>query len=169
MVKRSSRMVWFLAALTSLLFWNCPAAKKNVKKNKPAAVVIAASGGCIRGRVVTDEDKGFRGVEVQTEPETKFEVTDGEGFFEICHKRERTDKVTGATRKVVIPAGDYSLKLIKEGFHANPVTFKYANQQVSLGKIRMITKSRPLPSVSETKEKEEKKTSGTSAPPPKSE
>ena len=131
--------------------------------------MATGSNGCIRGRVVTDEDKGFRGVEVQTEPETKYEVTDGEGFFEICHKRERVDEETGATRKVALPAGEYSLKLLKEGYHARPVTFKFAGQQVALGKIRMITKSRPLPSVSQTEQREEKRTSGVGAKAPKSE
>ena len=163
-----SSAIWFFAIFAVFAFgsWGCPSTKKSTKKGailgtgSPALKKGGKKRGCIRGRVVNDEEKGFSHVIVNTKPPTSPEITNSRGFFKICFKRKIVDKETGETARVAIPDGDYVLKVEKEGFHARPYKFTYSGPRVALGKILMREKSRPLPTVSQTAEKEEKRTSG---------
>lgn len=164
-------LLFSLLLLTSFAMWGCPS-KTNVKNGqstvKAGGKVVAKAGGCIRGRVVSDEDKGFAGVIVETTPSTNFVVTDSDGYFTICKKRQRGAEGQGS-QMVNVPKGDYKLVVKKEGFHHRPVTFAYSGKEQNLGNIRVVEKTRPLPSVSQTKTEEGKRTSGVGGKQPKSE
>lgn len=147
---------------SSLLFGACPGGK-NVKNKTNTSAITTGGGvtggpkGCIKGRIVDEDGKGFSGVLISTQPATSPEVTDSNGFFEICHRRKIVNAETGETAKEPIPAGGYELKFVKDGFHARPATIDYKGPKVFVGKIVMVEKTKPLPSVVETKQKEVKR------------
>lgn len=167
----------FLVVLSCcLFFWNCPGGKnvktgstKQPSTTNATASAQPAAGGCIKGRVVNEDGKGFSGVLVSTDPKTSPEVTDSNGFFELCHRRKVVNAETGETAKVPIQRGKYVLKFQKDGYHARPVSFDYSGAKLVLSNMVMVEKTRPLPSVVETKRKEEKRTSGVGGKAPISE
>ena len=142
--------------------------KEDAKGVSPKAGEVVEKG-CIRGRVVNEDGKGFSGVLVATIPPTTQEVTNSQGFFEICQRSVIKDKETGETAKEAIPPASYALQLKKEGFHARPLKFDYQGGEVRLQKLLMVEKTRPLPSVVQTTVEEDKRTAGTGSKPPMSE
>ena len=160
-----------LILLSALLGWGCPT-KGNVKADKtPAAGGTAGNNatgaanpnaprGCVKGRVVNEEGKGFSGVLISTNPATSPEVTDSNGFFELCNQRKVVNAETGETAKVPINFGRYKIKFSKDGFHARPIDFDYNGQMIRLKDLVMVEKTRPLPDVVETKQKETQRDSG---------
>ncbi|TNE44172.1 MAG: hypothetical protein EP343_30945 [Deltaproteobacteria bacterium] len=166
MSKRKIFRIWMATWVVALFCWNCPNTA-NTKSgggattpNKPAKVVARLKG-CIKGRVVKENDNGFAYVIVETNPSTSPKITNREGFFEICYKSQRSADGQGASVKVALPQGEYVVSVKKEGFHARPVRFTYQGRDINIGEIKMVEKSRPLPEVvKKTPDKEEKRTSG---------
>lgn len=155
--------IWLSCLAASFLFWNCPKSGTNRKVDtstkKPVAVVKLK--GCIKGRVVKEDDSGFSYVIVETKPATSPKITNKEGHFEICFKSQRSQDGQGASVKVALPQGAYVVSVKKEGFHARPVQFTYQGRDINIGEIKMVEKSRPLPEVvKKTQQGEEKRTSG---------
>ncbi len=148
--------------LCSALFLQCSGKTQTKKDPNPDAnaVTTIKQRGCIRGRVVNEDGKGFSGVLVSTDPPTSPEVTDSRGFFEICNRRVIKNEETGETAKEVIKDANYTLKLNKDGYHARPLKFDYAGANIKLRNLIMVEKTRPLPSVVQTKVKEGKRDSG---------
>lgn len=149
-----------LVACLSLCTFGCTGAqtkKGGVVKKAVKQVKIA---GCIRGRVVNESGNGFMSVVVKTNPPTSPQVTNMKGFFEICYKQQLIDADMGESKKVSLPIGTYTLNVVKEGYHARPVTFAYKGSKTRVDDIVMVEKTRPLPQVTKTQLKEQKRTSG---------
>jgi hypothetical protein len=131
-----------------------------------------AGGGCVRGRVVDEDNKGFVGVYVNTNPASSLQVTDSFGNFEICHARKVINKDTGETAKIGLPHLTYKLTVKKDGFKARAVDFTYTGKTVRLTRILMVANSKPLPDVVKKKTDDDlnkKKDSGSLNRGPKSE
>lgn len=161
-VKGISAFVWLVS-----LLWTVTACHTVRRRSRASVAPRAVSKqGCIRGRVLSENDKGFAGVIVETTPPTDFVVTDQEGHFAICRKRQA--RQSGAASQLVnVPPGTYQLLVKKEGFHHQPVSFSYVGTEQNLGRIIVVEKTRPLPSVSQTKPKEQKLDSIGERPGPK--
>lgn len=170
-----SRLSW--VGLVSLAFalLGCPSKPKSngiIKGDSPIVVTkkgMKAGGGCVRGRIINDDDKGFAGVYISTKPTSSLQVTDSFGNFEICHARKVINKDTGETAKVGLPHGTYSLVVKKDGYHSNPVSFSYVGKKLRLTKILLVEKTKPLPDVKQTKRKEQKRSGGLVGKPPTAE
>lgn len=147
--------------LASVGLWGCPSSqvKKNTRRAAPPARAVNIAG-CIRGRVVNEQGRGFASVVVKTNPATSPQVTNGRGFFEICYKQQLIDADMGESKKVSVPFGSYTLDVSKEGYHARTTRFVYKGSKIKLENIIMVEKTRPLPQVSQTKVREQKRTSG---------
>lgn len=172
MKRKQNLMTWCVALLSAVIFWNCPSGNSQVKtteRRTPPPGRVIAVGGCIQGRVVNEEGKGFSGVLINTTPTTSPEVTDSAGRFEICYRRKVVNEETGETAKVSLENGSYSISFNKDGFHARPVNFDYQGSRVRLNSVVMVEKTRPLPNVVQTQTKEEKRTSGVGGKAPISE
>ncbi|MCB9638300.1 MAG: carboxypeptidase regulatory-like domain-containing protein [Myxococcales bacterium] len=158
---QKSWMVW-VACLCGALSWQCSGGKQTKKDNPDATkgVTTIKQRGCIRGRVVNEDGKGFAGVLVSTDPPTSPEVTDSRGFFEICNRRVIKNEETGETAKEALVDSSYTLKLNKDGYHSRPLKFEYAGTNIKLRNLVMVEKTRPLPTVVETKTKETKRDTG---------
>ena len=122
-------------------------------------------GGCVRGQVVDEDEKGVSGVYISTQPNSSLQVTDSAGFFEICNARKVINKDTGETAKIGIVHQSYLLVVKKEGYHCRPTKFKYKGNTIKLTRIILVEKSQPLPKVSETKTKEIIRSGGTGSAP----
>lgn len=132
---------------------------------RPKARVITTPG-CIKGRVVNSNGKGFKGVLISTNPATSPEVTGARGFFEICYMRKVVDPVVGETVKAPIPLKKYKLKAEKDGYHARPVVLDYKGKSVKLHAILMVEATRPLPEGAvKTSMKAQKRSSGAGKAP----
>ncbi len=171
MKKVISQHIISVLSIILILLSGCFDGKKNVKKKTPTQRVqaLVTSGGCIKGRVVDEDGKGFPGVIIKTDPATSTEVTDSKGFFEICYHRKLINAETGETAKAPLEQRSYVLRLSKEGYHAHPVTVNYVGKVIRLNNMVMVEKTRPLPTVVKTKVKEEKRTSGIGGKSPLSE
>jgi hypothetical protein len=170
-----SRIAWSGVLILAFVLTGCPSKTKSngiIKGGSPIVVTkkgTKAGGGCVRGRIVNDDNKGFAGVYISTKPTSSLQVTDSFGNFEICHARKVINKDTGETAKVGLPHGVYSLVVKKDGFHSNPVSFAYKGKTLRLTKVLLVEKTKPLPDVKQTKKKEEKRSGGLVGKPPTAE
>ncbi len=165
MQKTKNISIAWAICLCSVLFLHCSGKTQTKNDANPdpkgdANTTIIKQRGCIRGRVVNEDGQGFSGVLVSTDPPTSPEVTDSRGFFEICNRRVIKNEETGETAKEAIKDSNYTLKLNKDGYHARPLKFDYSGTNIKLRKLVMVEKTRPLPTVVQTKVKEGKRDSG---------
>lgn len=164
--QRSILRIWLSTWLVAIFLWNCPKTSDTsggvIKDNNNKMVkVVARLKGCIKGRVVKEDDSGFSYVIVETEPATSPKITNRDGSFEICYKSQRAEDGQGESVKVALPQGEYIVSVKKEGYHARPVRFTYQGRDLNIGEIKMVEKSRPLPEVvNKAPDKEDKRTSG---------
>jgi hypothetical protein len=158
--------IWIAMLFVSIVNWNCPGkqvkhggAGNNDASQKPK--IVADIKGCIKGRVVKEDDTGFAYVIVETQPVTSPKITDRNGYFDICYKSERSEDGNQASVKIALPTGQYTISVKKDGFHARPVQFDYEGKDINIGDIKMVERTRPLPEVvKKSDDKEEKRTSG---------
>lgn len=163
--RQSILKIWLSTWLVAIVCWQCPKTSDNsggtVKVGNKPAQVVARLKGCIKGKVIKEDDSGFSYVIVETEPSTSPKITNRDGSFEICYKSQRAEDGQGESVKVALPQGEYIVSVKKEGYHARPVRFTYQGRDLNIGEIKMVEKSRPLPEVvTKTTDKEDKRTSG---------
>lgn len=158
----TKRLLWMFGVVSLVATWGCTGSQVKSGGGGKAAVPAKAVNlnGCIRGRVISEQGAGFSSVVIKTDPPTSPQVTNTRGFFEICYKQQLIDADMGESKKVSVPVGSYTLSASKEGYHSRPVRFAYKGAKVRLENIIMVEKTRPLPQVAQTKQKEQKRTSG---------
>ncbi len=155
--------IWLFCVMVAFFGWGCPKTKttRRGSKNTVAKAKVVKLKGCIKGRVVKEDDSGFSYVIVETKPATSPKITNREGRFEICFRSQRSEDGQGASVKVALSEGEYVVSVKKEGYHARPIRFTYQGRNINIGEIKMVEKSRPLPEVvKKTQKGEEKRTSG---------
>ena len=120
---------------------------------------------CIGGRVTDENARGVRAAFVLTTPATSPQVTDQNGYFDICSIRKVVNKSTGETKPATIAVGNYVLKVTKEGFKTLSLKVNFQGKSIRFPKLVLKEKEFNGPDIKKTKKPVGRKDpSGTKGP-----
>ncbi|MCB9638299.1 MAG: carboxypeptidase regulatory-like domain-containing protein [Myxococcales bacterium] len=144
-MKTRKRSILWLGALVCSVFAGCATSNTQQTQKPPIPPTAPQATACIRGKVTDPEGQAMAGVLVRTTPATDNELTDVRGFFEICSQRVLVDAESGRTTRKPLSKQNYTLVLMKDGYHARPRAFLFKGKTLLFRKILMVEKTQPLP------------------------